>query len=330
MAEWGTFQGEPVERFEITDGQMTAHVMSWGAALQDLRLEGVDHPLVLGFDTFDPYPDHSPFFGATAGRVANRIRHGRFTIDGIEYQAETNAGEHTLHGGADGMGKRLWRVGRVGEDFAEFHITDLDGYNGFPGRVGATCRYEVAGGALHVILTATTTKPTPVNLAHHTYWNLSGAGHVRDHVVQVSAERYSEVDDDFIPSGATPRVDGTRFDFREPRRLGDATAEGVVDHNLILSNAREALREVAVIEGGAVTLSIETTEPGLQVYAGHKMDIPVPGLGGRRYGAYAGLALEPQVWPDAVNHSHFPQMVLRPGETYRQESVFRIEANGLS
>ena len=322
---WGSFAGKPVHRVAITDGTLTAHVITWGAVLQDLRLAGTDHPLVLGFDTFEPYPERSPFFGAVAGRVANRIGRGRFTIDGTAYQAALNPGsEHTLHGGPGGMGKRLWRLADHGRDFAELAITDPDGLNGFPGTVEATCRYSVADAVLTVELTATTDKATPVNLAHHTYWNLDGSPDVRDHRLRVAADRYSAVDDDFIPSGETPAVEGTRFDFREPTRLGEATQRGVVDHNLILADTRGPLREVARVEGGGLALAVETTEPGLQVYAGHKIK-PMTGLDGRPYGPHAGLALEPQVWPDAVNHAHFPPMILRPGDTYRQVSRFRVE-----
>ena len=324
LEEFGRFEGEPVHRVAITDGVLTAYVMTWGAALQDLRLDGVDHPLVLGFETFEPYPDHSPFFGATAGRVANRIGHARFTLDGVTYDLAANKPPHMLHGGERGMGKRLWRVAAHGEDFVEFAITDPDGYNGFSGTVEALCRYEVADGALHVVLTATANKPTPVNLAHHTYWNLDGSDDVRDHRISVAADRYSDVDDDFIPTGKTPDVAGTRFDLREARRLGDATDEGVVDHNLILSDERVGLRDVCRVEAGGLRLDVATTEPGLQVYAGHKLDVQSGGLGGRRYDAFAGLALEPQVWPDAINHDHFPDSVLRLGETYRQHSVFCI------
>ena len=325
MTEWGHFEGQPVHRLRLTNGRLTVHVITWGAVVQDVRLADIDHPLVLGFETFEPYPDHSPYFGAIAGRVANRIGRGRFAIDGRNYRAATNPGsQHTLHGGPDAMGKRLWRVVDRADDAVTLGLTDPDGLNGFPGTVEARCTYRVADTALHVTLEATTDRPTPVNLAHHTYWNLDGSADILDHRLTVAAERYSAVDDDFIPTGETPGVEGTRFDFRDARRLGDATEEGVVDHNLILSDTRTDLREVARVEGGGVALAVETTEPGLQVYAGHKLAVAVPGLGGRRYGRHAGLALEPQAWPDAVNHAHFPDMVLRPGETYRQESVFRL------
>ena len=326
VEEWGTFEGEPVHRVALRGGGLTAHVITWGAVVQDLRLDGVAHPLVLGFDAFAPYPERSPFFGAVAGRVANRIGHGRFEIDGQRFQARTNPGsEHTLHGGPGGMGKRLWRIEEHGADFVELAITDPDGFNGFPGTLEARCRYTLtADSALAVELSASTSAPTPVNLAHHTYWNLDGSADVRDHTLQVAADRYSAVDDDFIPTGETPSVAGTRFDMREPVRLGNATAQGVVDHNLVLADRRRESRPVARLAAGGLALAIETTEPGLQVYAGHKIQ-PMEGLDGRTYGAHAGIALEPQVWPDAVNHSHFPEMVLRPGETYRQVSRFRVE-----
>ena len=326
IESWGNFEGEPVHRVRIAGGGLTARVITWGAVLQDLRMDGVDHPLVLGFERFDAYPDRSPFFGAIAGRVANRIARGRFPLDGRTVELATNPGSpHTLHGGPGGMGKRPWRLQDHGADFVLLAITDPDGLNGFPGTVEVTCRYTLTDGALHVALDATTDAPTPVNLAHHTYWNLDGSADARDHVFTSGATRFGEVDADFIPTGRTPPVEGTRFDFRTPRRLRDATAQGIVDHNLVLADARAPRREVARLEAGGLALAVSSTEPGLQLYAGHKLNGLEGGLDGRRYGPHAGIALEPQLWPDAVNQPHFPSMILRPNQRYEQRTTFRLE-----
>lgn len=325
-----TAEGETVHRIAIAGGGLTARIMNWGAVIQDLRLDGHGPPLVLGFDDFAAYPLHSPYFGSIAGRYANRIAGGRFTIDGERFQADLNfLGKHTLHGGAAGTGKRVWKIAEHGADFVRLELHDPDGACGFPGNVEIGCTYRLKqGGRLSVELEATTDAPTLCNLAQHSYFNLEngGAGDILDHRLMLAAHAYLPVDEELIPTGIVQPVDGTDFDFRLARTIRSEGEQTPYDHNFCLGSQRGPLKLAAWVQGrSGVEMEVWTTEPGVQFYAGHKVAREVPGLEGRHYGAYAGLALEPQVWPDSPNRPYFPQAVLRPGETYRQETEYRFK-----
>lgn len=327
-----TAESQAIHRFEISGGGLTAQILTWGAVIQDLRLEGHKPPLVLGFDAFADYPAHSPYFGAIAGRCANRIRGGRFIIDGQRYQGDPNfLGRHLLHGGSKGTGKRIWQAGERGGDFITLRLTDPAGWMGFPGALNISCTYRVThGGTLAVTLKATTDAPTLCNLAQHSYFNLDdgGSGDILDHRLMLNASAYLPVDGEMIPTGVVQPVEDTPFDFTQARpiRMEHDGAQIPYDHNYCLAAARGELRQAAWAQGSAsgVELEVWTTEPGIQFYAGHKVARERTGLGGRRYGAHAGFCLEPQVWPDAPNHPYFPQAILRPGETYRQVTEYRL------
>ncbi len=318
--------GSAVERVGLQGFGLSANVMSWGAVLQDLRLEGVPHPLVLGFHEFASYPQLSPHFGAICGRVANRIAQGTAEIAGKHHTFDRNfAGQHTLHGGSDGCGTVLWSI--AGHDAHSVNLTLRlpDGHMGFPGTLDIEVRYQlVEGPGLRIDLAATADAPTLCNLAHHSYFNLDGRSDIDDHTLWAGADRVLEVDEDLIPTGSALPVEGTEFDFRQGRKLAGLSC----DHNLCLSEQRGPLRRVARLTGGKLAMVIETTEPGLQVYDGRGIDTRgAPGLGGLPYGARAGIALEPQAWPDAPNQPWRAQVDLHPGETYKQVSVFRFESH---
>ena len=293
-----------------------------GAVLHALHLDGHDAPLQLGLADLDAYPDRSNYMGATAGRVVNRIGDARFTLDGKAYRTDVNFEDrHTLHGGSRGTGKRIWDLRELRDDAIVFAIVLEDGEMGFPGRMEVEARFACLPDAcFRIDYAATTDAPTVCNLAHHTYWALDDTGDIASHVLTVDADRYVPLSDDLIPTGVAS-VDGTRFDFRQGRSL---PGEGLLDHNLCLSDARTELREVAVLRSTAsgVTMRVATTEPGLQVYDGAKLKPGAEGLLGRPYGPHAGVALEAQGWPDAPNRPDFPSTVLRPGETYRQTTTF--------
>jgi aldose 1-epimerase len=322
--------GSAVHRIRIRGGGLSAAVLTYGGVIQDLRLDGHDAPLVLGFDKFENYLAHSPYFGAVPGRCANRIANGRFTIDGARYQADRNfLGKHTLHGGAAGTGKRLWRLGEHGGDFVTLHLTDPDGWMGFPGRLDVSCTYRLkAPGTLHVEFVATTDAPTLCNFAQHSYFNLDdgGAGDVLAHRLILNAGAYLPVDDELIPTGVVQPVAGTPFDFRQARPIRRQSDRIDYDHNFCLGAQRGPLRQAAWAQGARSGVEMEcwTTEPGIQFYAGHKAAREVPGLGGRMYKANAGFCLESQIWPDACNRSYFPSALLRPGETSRQATEYRF------
>ena len=322
--------GSLITTHDIAYGGLRARLSSWGSVLMDLRLDGHAAPLVLGFEDPALYLRHSPYFGATAGRFANRIGGGRFVIDGTTHQADCNfLGEHTLHGGEISMGKRNWDTIGLSETSVTMTIGLEDGEMGFPGALRAEVTYAltVHDGcpALRIDYRATTDAPTLCNLAHHSYWALDGSGDLRHHTLQVDAERYTPVDSELIPTGEIADVTDTRFDFRQPRSvLSHRLGEGPIDHNLCLAPTRRARRRVATLRSrlSGVSMDVTTTEPGLQVYDGAKINVAVPGLDGRVYTAHAGVALEPQVWPDAPNHAGFPSALLRPAETYRQTTIF--------
>ncbi len=324
-----TPSGEAVERVFLTGGGLTANVLTWGAVVQDLRLDGHDAPLVLGFEKFEYYSAHSPYFGAVAGRFANRIANGRFLIGGETYQLDTNfLGKHALHGGREGTGKRNWTVADLGTSHVILALDDPDGAMGFPGHCRHTCSYTLKENAtLQVALTATVDTPTIVNLAPHSYFTLNDARDCRDHILRIDADRYLPVDEELIPTGEVAEVTGTGFEFRQPRFLS-AENDGIYDHNFCLSGGRRAVREVARLRhaDAGLAMTVSTTEPGLQIYTGSKLDVPVPGLRGRQYSAFSGIAIEPQLWPDAPNHEVFPSPLLVPGEESRQVSEFRFES----
>lgn len=319
----------------ISNGRLRAGIMEWGAVVRDLRIDlpGGPRSLVLGFDNLDDYIRHSPHFGAIAGRFANRISEGRFRLDGRDYQVTRNQnGLHHLHGGENGFGKRDWSLVEAGSDSVLLRIVSPDGDEGYPGRLTATCRYSLTGDdALRIELMAETDAPTIVNLAHHSYFNLDGAGDILDSMIEIASDRYTPLDDSLIPTGEIRPIDGTPYDFRRSRKIRHDTGDGpfAYDVNYVLADAPRAQPQFAarvIAAGGDVAMEVLTTEPGLQFYTGAKLDTPVPGLAGMRYGPFAGLCLEPQRFPDSPNHDNFTDATLRPGNTYRQITEYRFTA----
>lgn len=318
--------GSRVDLVTIENGGMKASLMTWGASLQDLRLGGVDHSLVLGSPDFAPYLGPMRFFGANVGRAANRIAGGRAKLDGRVVELERNEKDRTtLHGGSSGSGTANWRI--EGHDGASVRmaIRLADGASGFPGDLDLVVTYRLLDdGALDLEIEGSTDAATFCNPAHHSYWNLDGGPDLSGHVMRVAADRYLPIDADKIPLGAPAPVEGTRFDFRASRsviRDGDAP----LDHNLWLADARGPLKPVCRLEAGGLMLDIATTEPGLQVYDGVNIATGEHTThSGRPYGRHAGLALEPQCPPDVPNQHGYPSILLMPGQIYRQHSCFHV------
>lgn len=314
--------GDSVQSVVIRNGGTTARIITWGATLQDFRRAGTPFSLVLGAGELGPYLAAMRYFGAIVGPVANRIGGGRFTLDGRTYDLDRNEGGlTTLHGGAQGFGQRLWEVIGTSQTACRLRLQHRDGQGGFPGNIDARASYFLEeDGALRLEITATTDKPTVFNPAFHGYWNLDGSDSNAGHRLRIDAERYLPVDDRMIPVGAPAPVAGSVFDYRAPR-----TPDPDLDHNFCLSERRCKLREVCVIDGGGLRLAVETTEPGLQAYSGGMTDSGAAhGHGGRPYGRRAGIALEPQIWPDAPNRPDFPSARLDPGQLYHQITRFRV------
>ena len=316
-------ENQDVRAIEIAGGGLHARILTWGASLQDLRLDGHAPPLVLGFPRLEDYLAHAAHHGAIAGPVINRIAGGMATIDGTHHSFDRNDHDRqTLHGGAGGFGWQNWQVAATGASFVELAISQPDGHMGFPGRIDAKCRYELSGdGMLSVALLATTQKPTLLNMGHHSYFTLDDRGDIRDHTLRIDAERVLLADETDLATGESLDVRGTGYDFTRARSVSDP-----FDNNFCLAQQRRAPQTVAQLASphSRVTMDVITSEPGLQLYTGHKLNAAVAGLNGRIDKPFAGLCLEPQMWPNAPDNPSFPSIVLRPGERSQQVSCFKF------
>jgi len=347
-----TDDGRAVARVDLSapDGSGVA-LLDLGAAVLEVRVpdrEGRLANVVLGHRELAGYLANAPYFGVVVGRCANRIADAAFELDGRQHRLLANEGRKQLHGGPDGFHGRVWSldapVREVGRSCAVLRLISEDGDQGYPGRLevaatfGWSDRHE-----LDIAFEARCDAPTLVNLAHHGYWNLAGegSGSVDGQHLTLHADAWLPVDDQLLPTGELRPAAQTPFDFRAGARLGDvlrlddpqvARARGI-DHCFVLDRgaaAPDALVDAARLHDPASgrTLRLATTAPGLQVYAGGYLDGSIVGRSGRRYRQGDGLALEPQGFPDAVHHAHFPSVVLRPGEVYRQRSVFAFGVDG--
>ena len=300
--------GEPVERFSIGNGDLHLTALTYGAAIQSINLKGIHFSLCLGFETLDEYLGNSGCVGAIVGRVANRISGGQAEIDGKFHAFDRNEnGRHTLHSGASNLANRNWSLAAQSENALRFKTQLPAGESGFPGNLKITADYILHdANRLEIILEARTDAPTLCNLAPHPYFNLNGGGDSRKQALSIDAAMVTETNDEKIPTGNLTALSGTPWDHQSEKRMDRGVA---YDYNYCVGNERTALRPVAHLIGleAGVTMQIATTEPGLQVYDGSGLTQP-----------YAGIALEPQCWPDAPNHPGFPSIVLRPGETSQQ------------
>ena len=321
--------GETVHRVTLANGGVTARIMTWGAGLTELRLGGTGHSLVLGSSEFAPYLSVMRSFGVIVGRVANRIAGGRAPLNGRMLDLERNEnGVTTLHGGERGAGSANWRLDGHDASSCRLSIRLADGQGGFPGNLDLMATYRLEpDGAQTLTVEGRTDAPTFCNPANHAYWNLDGTPDLSGHRLTVHAQTYLPVDSHKIPLGPIQPVDGTRFDFRNARSV-ILPGDGLLDHNFCLDGGA-ALRPACRLEASTIILDVATSEPGLQLYEGaHINTAPFFGHGGQPYGRNAGLAIEPQRWPDAPNHPGFPSILLLPGQTYQQVSRFHAHTAG--
>lgn len=278
--------------------------------------------LVLGFDSVNDYQEGAQYFGTVVGRVANRTCLGRFRLNGDSYQLSINNGEHHLHGGSRGLGQRVWSMeADSAQQQVRLTYESPAGEEGYPGGVTFEVFYRLTSAGLQCDMRAMPDIPTPINLAQHNYYNLNGFGDVLDHTLLVAADRYLPVDDALIPLGMEKGVDGTRFDFRQPVAIGAADPQRLgVDHNLALRKNQDAALPAATLYSGdrRIKLDVFTDQPGIQVYTAAQMSIPNAGKEGRKYGPYAGVCLEAQGFPDALNNPDFPSIICTPDKPYRQ------------
>ena len=335
-----TDDGVPVELFTLTNSNgIELRVMSYGATIVSLRAPDRDGRLddvVLGHDDLAGYERDSQYFGAVVGRYANRIARGRFTLDGVEYTLATNNGPNHLHGGIRGFDKHVWSAaGSPNEPSVRFSLVSAHGDEGYPGRLDAHVRYALTESAeVAVDFRATTDRPTVVNLTQHAYFHLAGARavDVLGHELRLAAAHFLPVTESLLPTGAIVPVDDTPFDFRRPLPIGSRIAvaheqlqrAGGYDHTFVLEGGDDALRVAAWVHEPLTgrTLTVRTSEPGVQLYTGNFLDGSILGKGGRPYGHRSGFCLETQHFPDSPNQPHFPPVVLRPGEEYRSRTVF--------
>ncbi|MCL4205677.1 MAG: galactose mutarotase [Pirellulaceae bacterium] len=338
-----TKDGQAVERYTLrVPNGLTARFISFGATLTELLVpdrDGRVADVVLGFDDLTSYESTSPYFGSTVGRVAFRIPFGQFVLGGRTYQLDRNSGDHHLHGGAGGFSWRVWHAEPVSRDDGpaiRFSLRSPDGDQGYPGQVDAAVEYGLTrDGALRIVHSATTDQPTPLNMTHHSYFNLAGAGFcdVLQHELQIDAERFSETDADTIPTGKLLPVAGTPLDFRQPERIGlrIGTADGQVDgYDLAYLLRTEAgrLRQVATLRDPASgrVMDVLTDAPALVLYTGNELNGSLQGKHGVFYGKQYGMCLETGGLPAAVHHAHFPPILLKPGQTYRHTCVYRFRS----
>ncbi|MBS0123568.1 aldose epimerase family protein [Thetidibacter halocola] len=313
--------GSPVQCVQLRADWGNAAVMTWGASLQDFRLSAVDRSLLLGSPDFDAYPQAMRYYGAIVGPVANRIAGGRFTLNGQVCELDRNeGGATTLHGGSTGLSQRNWRITEASETSVTLEIDHPYGLGGFPGPIAVSATYALRDEAtLEITIRGQAAAPCLFNPAFHGYWNLDGTADLSRHRLTIHADRYLPVDARMIPTNPVS-LDGSDFDHRQPR-----APHPDVDHNFCIAETRGPLRPHAVLEAGGIRMDLQSTEPGLQVYSAARMDTaPWPGHTGRPYGHNAGLALEPQGWPDAPNRADFPPVRLEPGANYIQQSLFRF------
>jgi aldose 1-epimerase len=337
-----TADGTPVDLYTLTNGKgMTAKVITYGALLTELDVPDKDGKMadvVLGFDDLKGYLAGHPYFGATVGRVGNRIAKGKFTLDGKEYKLATNNGPNSLHGGNRGFDKVVWKASVVSmgpEPSVRFTYKSPDGEEGYPGTLEAAVTYTLtADNAVRLTYEATTDKPTPVNLTNHSYFNLAGhaSGDIMGHELTLDADKYTPTDATLIPTGKIESVKGTPLDFTMPtligKRIGDLKGEpGGYDHNFVLSPRKELARAAVVREpkSGRI-MEVLTTEPGIQFYTGNFLDGSNKGKGGAVYKKNQAFCLETQHFPDSVNHPEFPSTILTPGKVYKSETVYRFSA----
>ncbi|MGB2821420.1 MAG: aldose epimerase family protein [Phycisphaerae bacterium] len=304
--------------------------------------EGKLDDVVLGYETLGEYLADTPYFGALVGRYGNRIGGAKFTLDGVEHALEVNDGANSLHGGRRGFDKVVWQAKAVEgekEDSLELTYLSADGEEGYPGNLSVKVVYAwTDDNELRIDYTATTDRKTVVNLTHHSYFNLAGAG-VGDnlaHEMTINADRFTPVDGGLIPTGELRSVEGTPMDFRQPTAIGariDADDEqlklgGGYDHNWVLNSTDGSLAPAARVHEPTTgrVMDVLTTEPGIQFYAGNFLDGSNVGKGGKAYRHRSAFCLETQHFPDSPNHPEFPSTVLEPGGTYRQTTVYRFSA----
>lgn len=339
---YGMTPDGPATLFTLENANgITAQLTDYGAILVSLKTPDRDENLgeiTLGFDNLQGYLDGHPFFGATVGRYGNRIAKGKFSIDGEEYTLATNNNENHLHGGVKGYDKVLWK-GEImeGVNGVAFTYTSPDGEEGYPGTLQIKTTYVLKDdNSLEMGYEATTDKTTHVNLTNHTYFNLNQAETILDHQLTIYADHFTPIDPTLIPIGELRPVEGTPFDFRQAKTIGQDLAsdyEQMVkglgyDHNMVLSKPIGKFGPVATIyePGSGRKVEVFSEEPGVQFYSGNFLDGTLRRADGKMISKHGAFCLETQHYPDSPNQKEFPSTLLQPGEKYETKTVWRFSA----
>ncbi|CBI15585.3 unnamed protein product, partial [Vitis vinifera] len=319
---------------------MQVKITNYGATITSLSVPDKDGNLadvVLGCDSLEPYlKGDVPYFGCIVGRVANRIKDGKFTLNGIEYQLPINKPPNSLHGGHKGFSKKVWEVAERKEGKTPsitFKYHSHDGEEGYPGDVSVTATYTLTSSTtMRLDMEAVPeNKPTPINLAQHTYWNLAGhsSGNILDHSIQIWGSHITPVDQNTVPTGEITPVKATPFDFTTEKKIGTSIHEVGLgyDHNYALDcgEEKEGLKHAAKVKdpSSSRVLNLWTTAPGMQFYTANYVN-GVAGKDGAVYGKHSGLCLETQGYPNAINQPNFPSIVVQPGEKYQHTMLFEF------
>lgn len=330
--------GTEIEQFTLRNSKgAMAKVISYGAVLTELWVPdraGKQADVVLGFDNLQGYLGNHPHFGGTIGRYANRIAGGKFTLDGKEYTLAVNNGPNTLHGGKISFDRRVWKAEQLKEAngaAVRFTYTSPDGEENFPGNLTVNVVYTLTEeNALKIDYTAKTDKATPINMTNHSYFNLSGGGDVLGYTMYINSDQYTPVDSTLIPTGEIVPVKGTPYDFTSPATVGSRMGEiknvAGYDINYVVKGASGKLRLAAKVDDPSSGREMEvwTTQPGVQFYNAIGLNGTLTGVGGVTYPKYGAVCLETQHYPDSVHHANFPSVILRPGKTFHEVTVYKF------
>ena len=321
-ALFGTCEKGDVYAYTLSnDTGASATILTLGGILQKFVYQGID--VTLGYDTLEEYLVNTGHFGALIGRVANRIANAEVTIHGVSYPLSANRGQHQIHGGFEGFGKKLWDA-EVVDDSLVLKLLSEHMEEGFPGKMQVTVTYSLVGTGLSIDYRAVSDRDTVVNMTNHAYFNLNGGGDVLAHTMWLDADAYTSTNAEGIPSGEIVPVAGTALDFTKPKALGAEIAKapaGCYDNNFCLNGT--GLRKVALVKGEKLSMEVETTTEGMQIYCAD-FSAYRPGKDGAVYHGPCFVCLEAQGYPDAMHHENFPSVFLAAGEEYRQTTIYRL------
>jgi aldose 1-epimerase len=318
--------GEDVFQVTIESNDLQLKVLSLGAIIQDVRMKNVTHSLVLGYPKLEPYFVNSGKLGAVVGRYANRISHGRAEIDGKTYSFNKNQNKtHTLHGGTDGSASRNWKIIEYDKSKVKLFDELPDGHMGFPGNLKVKTTYKVNKSTIDIFIEASTDKTTLCNFTNHSYFNLDGTKNIANHNLIVNCGKVLPVNKNGIPISEPVSAKELTLDFKNSRKLNNNGKPIEIDHNFCISNTRQNLRTNAIVLAQNISLELLSTEPGLQIYTGKGLNSGSDeGWGEFPYREFAGIALEPQIWPDSPNQVGFPNPYLSPHEKYKHHTRFKF------